>query len=181
MNIIDYIAELGSIVEQMVSIYSECVLDSSVEELVSDLEIEASAMSLSTIKPHVNDESDKNYENAIARIGMCAEKAKPLLNRLGKVDLVNPLTKVGELTSKSVFDFSEEIYTLNTYIGLANRLIRNKPIDSSRRNAVMLLQTLKQSCNTIIVAINEVISEHNDYFKDAKSMQVNYVDLIVWR
>jgi hypothetical protein len=178
MNIIDYIVELGFIVEQIVSIYSEGVSDSGVDELVSDLEIEASAIPLSTIKPHVNDESDKNYENAIVSIGMCAEKAKPLLNRLGKVDLVNPLTKVGELTPKYVFDFSEEIYALNTYIGLANRLIRNKPIDPSRRNAVMLLQALKQSCNTIIVAINTVISDHNDYFKDAKAMQVNYVDSI---
>jgi hypothetical protein len=182
MDFIDDLAKLGNLLSEIYSICAECVIDHSVEEFVSDAEIDSSvpisSLSAVVIKDHVNDESDDQYENAITRVLMCFERAKPILKRIGKTDMDGHKVVVGQLTKKSVSSLTYEIYDLNDYVRMANRLIKNKSIDQSKRNELKLLQVLKDSFNMITISINEVLVEHNTYFKNDKSMQVNYVNLI---
>jgi hypothetical protein len=177
MTLVESLFELGIIIDEIVSIFSGCVLESGVDMLVPESD---SSVFTSAIKDYAPDEADKNYEDAIYRITLCIEKARPLLNRIGRFNLTPPPSEpvVGELTLNSVSHLAEEVHTLNTYVGLVNRLIRNRPIDTSKKSEVALVTATKQGCNTIVIAVNKILMEHNTYFAKDKSMQVNLVDLV---
>jgi hypothetical protein len=177
-ELIGILSELEIILNGIASIFIECVVDSGVDELILDSEIGAQTQTLSAITPHINDKVDNEYEVEISRISLFFEKARPLLKRLGKVNVVpGSSTKVGDFKKSSVASLAFYIKALNSVVALLNE--GENFVDASKRNEVKLLQATKDACNAIIVPVNEVITEQNSYFEDDKSMQVDLVNLVV--
>jgi hypothetical protein len=173
--------ELGNILSNITSIYSDCVIGSGTDVLIQEEEAVSPAIIISpeSISDYTQDESDILYDSAIIRITMCVELARLLLTRIGGYLKKYPReNRVGDHTHKSVSDLSEEVHALNVFVRIANRLIQHRPIDLPKENEVKLLQAMKDACNTIITPINEVLKEHNNFFANDKSMQVDLVDAI---
>jgi len=163
-----------SVIEDMTNTVAEVLLDGSAEDLVAS---GSRFISSETITPHVENAKDIAFKSANHSILKCHARAVPLADFLSTFNY-----KESERTETFTGNSLRHLRTLVTNVTLelskASGLINDykELVDPSDvQNAQSLLQSMVNSTNIIITAINSAITRHNDFFNYDVSFHVDKV------